>query len=104
MELETISLKDFIAYMDTGQTFSIGFRTYNKRLGTGGEYIYFKEACKFNHLTAAERISEIHKKTPLLKNPDHYNNSTRNIKVLANGNIVKIHLRLVRKFNERIVL
>lgn len=90
--------------MDRGEIFSIGFRTCDKKLDTGGEWIEIDQAAKYNHLTAAERLSEVHKKTPFLKNPQHYKNSTRNIRVFANGRIIKVHIRLIRVFNGKTVL
>lgn len=93
-----------ILCMDRGETFSIGFRTFDHKKDTGGEWIYFDKACKHNYLTAEERLSELHKKDPLRRNPQHYKNSTRNIRVIANGNIVKVHIRLIRKFNGKTVM
>ena len=90
--------------MDSGATFSIGFRTRDEKKDKGGEWIEFPEAMKHNYKTAAERLSEAHQPKEHRRNPNHYENSTRNIKVLSNGNIIKIHIRLVRMFNGKTVL
>lgn len=93
--------------MDAGENFSIGFRTFNKHEKTGGEFIFIPDAVKHNHLTAAERKSGsnvVSVSKVVSRNPNHYENSTRNIRVIANGRIIKIHLRLVTDFNNKKVL
>ncbi|MCK9402921.1 MAG: hypothetical protein M0Q26_05950 [Chitinophagaceae bacterium] len=102
--MDTISLQDLISCMDKGETFAIGFRTLDQHKNTGGEYVGFAQACKHRHATADERKAVNRLKQDLLKNPNHYANSTRNIRVLATGNIVKIHLRLITMFNYKAVL
>ena len=91
--------------MDAGEKFSIGFRTYNKREDTGGEYILFDE-CYKSKLESSKPSAVIqpqHLKAAIKKDPRHYDNSTRNIVVLPEGNIVKVHLRLIRRFNSKVV-
>jgi hypothetical protein len=102
----TIQLKDVIATMDSGAEFSIGFRTYDKRKEKGGEWIAFDCCVKHNYLTAEQRetANRAKQNRALLKDPKHYENSTRNIRVINNGNIVKVHLRLIRRFNGKTVL
>lgn len=90
--------------MDAGKHFSIGFRTCNTAKETGGEFIHIPEAVKHNYKTATDRLRATEHKEPLRKNPNHYENSTRNIRVIATGNIIKVHLRLITQFNNKAVL
>ena len=105
MVIETISLKELIEWMDAGKEFSIGFRTFNDKKQTGGEWIEFEQCVKHNHLTRQELKEKSNQpKERVFKNPKHYENSTRNIKLLSNGTLIKVHLRLIRKFNNKTVL
>ena len=105
--IESITLAKMVAFMDSGQTFSIAFRTCNIQKDKGGEYIFFDECIKHNHLTMSERKANknnAEQKIEIIKNPNHYLNSTRNIMRVSSGELVKIHLRLIRRFNGKIVL
>lgn len=104
---ETISLKQMVDHMDSGQPFSIAFRTCNKQKGTGGEYVFYGECVKHGHQTKEERKQRKESGEPkqvIFKNPNHYENSTRNIMRVSSGELVKVHLRLIRRFNNKIVL
>lgn len=91
--------------MDDGKIFSIGFRTFNDKLQTGGEWIEFDQCVKHNHKTYQElRENAAKPKAKVYKNPQHYQNATRNIKTLHDGQLIKVHLRLIRKFNGKTVL
>lgn len=103
MSLATIELREVLAKMDAGEVFSLGFRTYDKRKERGGEWIEVEQAQKFNHRTPSQRREEA-RKQPLRKDPRHYENSTRNITVIPSGEIRKVHLRLMRKFNGKTIL
>ena len=89
--------------MDAGETFSIGFITFNKTLDTGGEWIEISVACKQQSQFTYNQPSNLQVKK-FKRNPKHYENSTRNIRVMPEGNIVKVHLRLIRRFNSKIVM
>ena len=83
--------------------FQAKFITANRTTREGGEIIEVKDACKCpvrtkngqeiyperKNLQAPERIT---------KNPNHWENSTRNIK-LPNGQKRKLHIRLIIEFN-----
>lgn len=100
--MDTVTLEHVIEIMDAGKNFSIGIRTYDHRKGSGGQYIFIDKACKHNYRLPSEKNAEAKKEersTQVQRNPKHYENSTRNIKVLANGNLIKIHLRLIVDFN-----
>lgn len=73
---------------------------------TGGEWIVIDAAVKHGRETDAEREKMQHYQpvsSNVKRNPNHYQNSTRNIR-LRNGGIRKVHLRLIRVFNNKIVI
>lgn len=91
--------------MDSGETFSIGFRTCDLTKKTGGEYIELKTAVK-EQLQFRMRNQEVQQadKPVYKKDPKHYPNSTRNIRRMPDGRIIKVHLRLIRRFNSKTVM
>jgi hypothetical protein len=103
--METITLKEMIDSMDAGEKFSLGVRTFNKREDTGGEYISYDECYKSKlEMNRPAKVTQPQHFAPSFKkDPRHYENSTRNIVVLPEGNIVKVHLRLIRRFNSKVV-
>jgi len=101
---EIYTLSEIIEYMDSGKTFSIAFVTYNEQKQTGGEWIELKECVKHNHLTREQlKLKSNKPMEKVFKNPNHYQNATRNIKIVSSGELVKVHLRLIRKFNGKTV-
>lgn len=101
--MDTITLKEVIERMDKGEIFSIAFISFNKRENTGGEWIAFEQAYKSKFQTATSHTNTT-SQTTIRKDPKHFDNSTRNLVVLPEGNIVKVHLRLIRRFNSKVVL
>jgi hypothetical protein len=102
--LNTISLAEVLTAMDSGEPFSIGFRTCNVKKGTGGEWIEFPQCKKYKAKTKAEQYAEAHTPNKGRRDPKHFENSTRNIVVIPSGEIVKIHLRLIILFNSKTVI
>jgi len=100
----SISLAEVLTAMDSGEIFSIGFRTCNIKKGTGGEWLEFPQCKKFVAKTKAEQMAEAHHPNKGRRDPKHYANSTRNIVVLPSGEIVKVHLRLIIQFNSKTVI
>lgn len=102
---DSILFKDMIAYLDSGQPFSLSFVTHDKKRGTGGEWINVKSAVKF--MAKGQLAKSIEAAQPsftmISRNPKHFENSTRNIK-LENGSIRKVHIRLIRLFNNKTVI
>ena len=81
--------------------FDIKFVTADMNRKTGGEIIEIKNARK----CIGERNKEIiygSGSRPSRK-PDHYKNSTRNI-LCENGQIRKVHIRLIIEFNGKKVI
>lgn len=98
----SITLKEAIEMMDSGAYFSIDFVTADMRRGTGGEWIHLPRCRKNPRQTKAEKEAEKMRVLRPKRDPRHYENSTRNL-LLANGEIRKVHLRLIRKINGRVV-
>ena len=104
---ETITLKEALDWMDSGEEFSISFITCDVRKGTGGELIHVEKAVKANWLSPADLKKQAHLQPQsriLKKDPRHFENSTRNIRLVSNSEIRKVHIRLIRKFNGKTVL
>jgi Tfp pilus assembly protein PilF len=103
---DVISLKEVLQYMDSPMEFGMLVITANKQRNTGGEELHLKRAWGHNQLNRKERAAM--DKTQLQekrwrRNPNHYDNSTRNVR-LPNADIITIHIRLIREFNGKTVL
>jgi hypothetical protein len=90
--------------MDTGASFSMAFVTDDEKRGTGGEWVEIKEAFKHEYVSKKEqaKLDKIQPQQLLLKDPRHYEHSTRNIS-LPNGEMRKLNIRLIRRFNGKVV-
>jgi hypothetical protein len=102
----TITLQAALKIIDSGKSFGpIAFVTADKKKNSGGEWIEISSAAKHEFLTRRE-MDKIAKAAPasnmMHKNPNHYQNSTRNLR-LPNGEIRKVHIRLITQFNNLIV-
>lgn len=93
--------------MDAGQVFQISFVTADHHKNTGGELLHVARARKHAWLSPADRKKQQRLQptsSMVKKDPRHFENSTRNIQLLSNGDVRKVHIRLIRKFNHRTVL
>lgn len=108
MQNDFITLKEVLNWMDEGKPFSLTAITCDDKKQSGGEELIVAQAWKHDHLTYSQR-KELRRSQPKtiaqqwMKNPNHYTNSTRNIR-FENGEIRKVHIRLIRKFNDKTVL
>ena len=114
MSQETIYLKEVLNLMKTldanGKAipFSIKFRTYNKFSKTGGKLKYYPEAKQVvkeenKNINSIHSLRTVPKKKVDRKNPQHFDNKTRNIK-LPTGKIRKINIRYIIEFNNKKVI
>lgn len=96
-----------VEWMDYGDPFDITFVTCDQKKGTGGELITITGGRKTEWLSRSEykkqQALQPSSRLKLKKDPRHYENSTRNI-TLSNGDVRKVHLRLIRRFNGKKVL
>lgn len=85
--------------------FQIRFVTANRDHGTGGEIIEIKDGRKCSGKTKSgepifQKTKTVSVKDSVTRNPNHWVNSTRNI-LLPNGQIRKVHIRLIIEFNHQ---
>lgn len=111
MNSSFIRLWDVLEIMDTldGQgkpfRFQMKYITANRLQGTGGEIIELKDVCKCSGKTKQGKPIFASKKNfpsndHASKDPRHWTHSTRNI-LLPNGQIRKVHIRLIIEFNNK---
>jgi hypothetical protein len=102
---DTITLKEVLQRMDSGERFSIAFVTADKHKNKGGEWIEITQCWKGFERTEQQRkkSAKTQPKTVIMKNPNHFENSTRNI-CLPNGEMRKVHIRLIRRFNNKVII
>lgn len=90
-----ISIKDMLNIMQMRGhdreliPFSITFVTADLRKGTGGKKIVFDQAVFVGGVSKKSKV----------RNPNHYDNFTRNIRHVQSDRIITIHPLLVMKFN-----
>lgn len=104
--MEIISIREMLEDMEMGQPFSMKVVKYNREAGTGGQIMEIQEAflrrktMRRNPVEVTDPNTRTGKQK---KAPNHYENYTRNIRLLRNGgptdSIVKIHPPLVLEYN-----
>jgi hypothetical protein len=99
----SVMLGEVLRTLDSGAECSLAFRTFDFRKCRGGEYVDIEKCRIHHHKTHEERLEE-RRELRYHKNPQHFKNSTRNVVVLPGGEIRKLHIRLIRKFNGKTVL
>lgn len=105
---DVIYLKDVLEIMqmkdEAGMAipFDIEVRQFSAQNSTGGKYVVYNDArllrVKPSKKTYKSKVAELFYLEKKEKNPNHFANSTRNIE-LANGEIKKINIRFIIKFN-----
>jgi len=112
----TIYLQDALTQMKTltntgkAPVFSIKVRTLNKYSKTGGRLLVYPEAKlvipeENPNVNQAESLRYKPKKqVETHRNPRHFENKTRNIKVLPQNQIKKIGIRHIIEFNNQKVI
>ncbi|MDA3819094.1 MAG: hypothetical protein PF590_01265 [Candidatus Delongbacteria bacterium] len=81
--------------------FSLEFCTYNRASGKGGERITVNRAILYEKGKAKKKALPV--SDAKTKNPNHELNGTRNILLLPSREIRSIHVRLIERFNNKIV-
>lgn len=115
MQQETIYLNDALQQMQTlnssgrAPEFSIKVRTLNRFSKTGGKLHHYPKAKlvikeENPNLNSVNSLRNKPKEKTTRRNPNHFENKTRNIKVLPQGNFVKIHIRYIIDFNNKKVI
>ena len=90
--------------MDSADSFDLAFVTDDENRKTGGEWITVKGVHKTEFVTKAEqaKMNKAQPRMEVLRNPNHYDNSTRNI-VLKNGEVRTVAIRLMRRYNGKTI-
>ncbi|WP_340074542.1 hypothetical protein [Leptobacterium sp. I13] len=108
---KAISLNGAIAIIDkvdgAGKAvpFDIAFRSLQRNSKTGGKFYEYKQARKFRSEKSNKHLSikTVQTAEIIKRNPNHFHNRTRNL-VLQNGDIKKIHIRLIISINGQKVI
>lgn len=119
--MNLITIKDMLAWMDSGKPFSCEVVTYDRKRGKRTPHSQRREYPPAVLVQAdpdserdGRKLTEVEQMRKLLaqphagRNPNHYNWYTRNIRLLVNGHptgqIKKIHPPLVITFNNKTVV
>jgi len=94
-----------IAYMNSGKPFSIVYVTWDHVKGAGGSVKEVQLAYKHYSNSTAKKMVDVEKESDIKRNPNHFSNSTMNIKIpgQAGVDVRKVHVQLIRRFNGAIV-
>ncbi|WP_421811748.1 hypothetical protein [Flagellimonas sp.] len=116
MSKDTIYLNEVLeqmkAFDDKGRAvpFSIKARTLNRNSRTGGKLLEYEKVKlvmpeENPNVDSVESLRTKRKSmSGIRRNPAHFENKTRNIKVLPSGDIKKIHIRYIIEFNGQKVI
>ena len=112
----TIYLNEVLEIMRTPDTegraveFDISYRTFNKNSKTGGKMKHLENAKLVmqekgldKDSVQALKFKPSEKREVTRKNPNHFTNKTRNIR-LENGDITKINIKFIAAFNGKKVI
>jgi len=80
-------------------TFSMQVCTFNRTTGKGGERLVFEKAALYEKSKKQTGTTD----STRSRNPHHDFNGTRNIILHPSGEIRSIHVRLIERFNNKIV-
>lgn len=114
-----IQLKQVLAEMEAAtEPFSLRFVKLNEQKGTGGEVVPLSGQLLSGKGTgqqlapapdpmpalsgAADDVDEL--EAWLRRNPNHYDNMTRNLVSTINGHYTKVHIYLITEFNGKKVI
>ena len=112
---EVISLKQVLALMAaSAEPFSLRFVKLNEAKGSGGEIVHISgqlQSGKGNPKPAepapalgpgAADVAAL--EAWVSRNPQHYENMTRNLVSTLNHNFTKVHIYLILEFNDKKVI
>jgi len=109
---DTISLHSVLQIIDgfdaddNPNVFSVGFETYDKKKQTGGRLINAEKCVKVVGKKNGKIIWPTKPKLQddkLSRDPNHFKHQTRNILVNGTQNMRKLHIRLITRFNGKVV-
>lgn len=110
---ETVTLKEAIAIIDkkdakgNAYPFNISFRSLQRNSKTGGKMYHYNQVVKLIKKQSVPSMASLTKAVQttesVSKKPNHFHNRTRNLE-LQNGDIKKIHIRLIISINGKKVI
>jgi len=103
MELEFIPLAQVLKQIHSGETFDIEVATCDVRRGTGGKLMAYPKCIKHLSQTvkSTSKLKAATNKAP--KNPNHQQNSTINLYLTQLREVRTVHIRLITRFNGKLV-
>lgn len=106
---ETIDIRGILDHMDSGRPFDMTYVTADVKKRTGGRLVTVRKAIKTGYkvkdgtqLTAA-MLRKLKGDSLPEKNPNHFENFTRNI-LLQGQEVRTVHIDLITRFNGKKVL
>jgi hypothetical protein len=101
----TITLKESLRKLDAGEICDLMVISADFKKKKAGKELHLDQVKKHIHLTYAmqKQLQKDQQRRSFARNPHHYDNSTRNV-ISPNGDITTIHIRLIRRFNQKTVL
>lgn len=99
---DTITLKDALTAIDGGQLCDLLVIQADRKKNAAGIELQLTQVKKHIQPQVMHK-KQMPSKLQVYKNPNHYDNSTRNMKC-RNGEIVKVHIRLIKQFNGKTVM
>lgn len=110
---DSITLKDALAIIDQKDVkgnafpFNISFRSLQRNSKTGGKMYHYNQVKKLVRTPTVSNTASLIKSVQSLETPErkpnHFRNRTRNLE-LQNGDIKKIHIRLIISINGKKVI
>jgi hypothetical protein len=91
------SLSECLEVIHSGQDFSVKFRTFNRMNKSGGRLIEIHSVKLLTKKEVKEKAL-VNKDSLVKKNPNHYDNRTRNL-LLPNNEIRKVNILFITEFN-----
>lgn len=99
-----IQLGEVIHRMDSGERFSIRIVQADVKRGRGGKLVDYVNCFKEGTGKKSTPAPAIASTPGSAKFPNHFDNSTRNIRIMGTRDIRKVHLRLITRFNGKRVI
>ena len=88
-----------IAPSDATYRYSKAFLTANKKHGTGGKIVKLKNVVQTGRHNHKGSTGKTRKPETMDRNPEHWKNQTRNLRIAGRNQLRKCHVRLITELN-----
>lgn len=106
--MQLIPLSEVLKEMDKKELIkSISFVTADRKRGTGGELVTLKNVIQTGRTSKEGKTSGSGESTTEdrpARNPNHWKNQTRNLRIAKSNQVRKVHIRLITEFNGQRVI